>query len=242
MKKMMMMTLSALAITLAVTTQASGNRLTEEGRFMQGPDVIECVVDVRYIECLYDGVQVRERVLLTDNTVLDLTTLRSTDCMNGICEDRYYGFIGRVPERFTDLRIPLYYYIWGERDGRPVAYKRGTGPARDQFPAWAVGNPNQQPTGLDNFIETNYGVINVTCTIESMARNECEVTAGDRQDVEAEWPSAYFSKEEILNNLGFAEIGEEERASFFPECYEGSCMTFRGYWMGLDPDFDFWQD
>ena len=235
--KKMMMTLSALVITLGVATQASGNRLAEEARFMQGPDVIECVVDSRYIECLYDGVQIRERVLLTDNTVLDLTTLRNTDCMNGICEDRYYGFIGRVPERFTSLRIPLYYYIWGERDGRPVAYKRGTGPARDQFPAWAVGDPNQQTTRLD-LSENSHRIVDVFCHEGSMAHNECSVAIEDYlDDGENGYEYVNFSREEILEAVGFADLSIETI-----DCWSHACYNLHGDFIGLDPRSDFWQD
>lgn len=235
--KKMMLTLSALAITLGVATQASGNRLAEEGRFMQGPDVIECNINLKAARCRYEGLRERERVLLTDNTVLDLNTYRMPTCMDGICEDRTYGFVGRVPESVTQLYIPLYYYVWGERDGRPVAYKRGTGPARDQFPAWAVGNPNQQTTRFDLF-ENRYRIHNVRCSEESMVRNECRVTIGDYRDIEGySHESDYFSREEILETLKFADMSFD-----MIDCWDHVCRNHRGDYIGLDPRSDFWQD
>ncbi len=239
--KKMMLTLSALAITLGVATQASGNRLAEEGRFMQGPDVIDCRTQGSWLgvaaECTYEDAPVRERVLLTDNSVLTLVIQRVVQCIDGICEDDDYGFIGRVPNDVTMLFIPLNYYVWGERDGKLVAYKRGTGPARDQFPAWAVGDPNQQTTRFDLF-ENRYRIHNVRCSEESMARNECRVTIGDYRDIEGySHESDYFSREEILETLKFADLSFD-----MIDCWDHVCRNHRGDFIGLDPRSDFWQD
>ena len=239
--KKMMLTLSVLAITLGVATQASGSRLAEEGRFMQGPDVIDCRTQGSWLgvaaECTYEDAPVRERVLLTDNSVLTLVIQRVVQCMDGICEDDNYGFIGRVPNDVTMLFIPLNYYVWGERDGKLVAYKRGTGPARDQFPAWAVGDPNQQATRLD-LSENSHRIVDVFCHEGSMAHNECSVAIEDYLD-DGEYGYGYvnFSREEILEAVGFADLSIETI-----DCWSHACYNLHGDFIGLDPRSDFWQD
>lgn len=170
------------------------------------------------------------------------------NCYEGFCQAPYedrIDYLGKANHQTQkSITIPRYYYVWGSEalEGDTVLfhlYKRGTGPAAEQFPGWYVEHDTPAPMSLAN---PEGDIISVVCGERAVTHNECEVTIGGYRDVSGDsFKSAFFSVEEIREALHFAVIDEETEKTHHPDCYEGQCKTFRGHFIGLDPDFPLWQ-
>ncbi|MDZ7852302.1 MAG: lysozyme inhibitor LprI family protein [Halomonas sp.] len=259
MKRFIMMTL--MFVAFGITGEAFADKwYVERPDFMSHdlPDYFPCEAGWPVSKkgdgtCLLQ--EGSERVVFSNGERTWVKTERQymmTHCDDGVCE--IFGgsgnYIGKS-NHWGYLQIPRYYYIWGsekveEGTVRYHLYKRGTGPAADQFPGWRVENDTLPPKNLSSFLKAassqDYRVSSVNCDERALTHGECEVTirsSGPR--AEADYVSEYFPFDQIFNEFHFFKEEDVNMQLDAPECYQGSCSDIRGNFRGLDPEFPLWQ-
>lgn len=240
-------------LSLAGAAQAESWSYLERPGFMSHelPDYHRCVASSRENintrkDCRVPGTESGYESTVLTNGDRVITENESTNtvifCMSGDCEisaggGRVGDFIGRASINGMII-IPNYYYIWGSEvieNNRAVyhIYKRGTGPAAELFPEWNVINdtlPSATHSQYD-LQEMRYEVAYVNCSEGNS--NQCMV-GFDKYSGERE---GLYEISEIVSTLEFAEPNDPDMAIFYPECWDGQCMTDSGDFMGLDPDY-----